>query len=60
MLVGEDRPQTPDSETDPPATLAGRNLVVEATSVGAGTPAVMVGVVVSSVPREVPDWLISG
>lgn len=38
---------------------AGRRLVLEATGAGTSTPVVTVGVVVSSVPKEIPEWLYS-
>lgn len=38
---------------------AGRRLVLEATGIAGQTPVVTVGVVVSSVPKEVPEWLYS-
>jgi hypothetical protein len=38
----------------------GRRLVVQFTAGPGGPITLFVGIVVSSVPREVPDWLISG
>ena len=38
---------------------ANRRLILEATGAEAKTPTVTIGVTVSSVPKEVPDWLIS-
>lgn len=43
-----------------PISAMGRRLVLEV-SVGADTTAyVYLGIVISSIPKEVPDWLISG
>lgn len=38
----------------------GRRLILETTTLAGTNPAVSVGIVVSAVPTEVPDWLISG
>lgn len=38
----------------------GRRLILETVTKAGTTPSVSVGIVVSSVPTEVPDWLISG
>lgn len=38
----------------------GRKLIIEVHSTADKTMAVRAGVIVSTIPREVPDWLISG
>lgn len=43
-----------------PIEAAGRRLVLEVTAPAGQTPIVLVGIVVSTIPTEVPDWLISG
>lgn len=43
-----------------PIATAGRKLILEVTGVAGQTPRVSCGVVVSSVPKEVPEWLFSG
>jgi len=40
-----------------PVATSGRRLVLEVTGAAGKTPRVTVGIVVSSVPREIPEWL---
>lgn len=43
-----------------PVATAGRKMVVQCTAGPGQITSLIVAIVVSSVPREVPDWLISG
>ena len=43
-----------------PVAAAGRRMVIEALTPEAVKGGIFVGIVVSGIPKEVPDWLISG
>ena len=43
-----------------PISAGGRRLVVEVTAAGTKAASVNVVLIVSTIPKEVPDWLISG
>lgn len=43
-----------------PIQASGRRMIVEVTPVGAAEKPVVVKIIVSSLPTEVPNWLISG